>query len=72
MKKTQLTLREAAGLTIGFSGMLMMSVVDGSPCEIGIRLAGIALIIVGAWIGKAFCWQKDAEREDYPDPYPEE
>ena len=58
MKKKQLTLREAAGLTIGFAGMMMMSVVDGSPCEIGIRLAGIALVALGAWIGKAFCWQR--------------
>ena len=72
MKKKQLTLREAAGLTIGFAGAMMMSVVDGSPCEIGIRLAGIALVALGAWIGKDFCWQHEAEREDDPDPYPEE
>ena len=72
MKKKQLTLREAAGLTIGFAGAMMMSVVDGSPREIGIRLAGAALMIAGAWIGKAFCWQHEAEREDDPDPYPEE
>lgn len=63
MKKKQLTLREAAGLTIGFAGMMMMSVVDGSPCEIGIRLAGIALVALGAWIGKVFCWQRKENKQ---------
>ena len=72
MKKKQLTLRGAAGLAMVLAGMMMMSVVDGSPREIGIRLAGAALMIAGAWVGKAFCWQQDAERDDDPDPYPEE
>ena len=72
MKKKQLTLRGAAGLAMVLAGMMMTSVVDGSPCETGIRLAGIALVALGAWIGKAFCWQHEAEREDDPDPYPEE
>ena len=58
MKKKQLTLRGAAGMAIGLVGLMMTSVVDGSPCEIGIRLAGIALVALGAWIGKAFCWQR--------------
>lgn len=58
MKKKQLTLREAAGLTIGFAGAMMTSVVDGSPCEIGIRLAGVALVMAGAWVRKAFRWQR--------------
>ena len=72
MKKKQLTLRGAAGVTIGFAGAMMTSVVDGSPCETGIRLAGVALVALGAWIGKDFCWQHEAEREYDPDPYPEE
>ena len=58
MKKKQLTLRGAAGMAIGLVGLMMTSVVDGSPCEIGIRLAGVALVALGAWIGKAFCWQR--------------
>ena len=72
MNKKRLTLRGAAGLAMGLAGMMMMSVVDGSPCEIGIRLCGAGLVMAGAWVGKAFCWQQDAEREDDPDPYPEE
>ena len=72
MKKKQLTLRGAAGVTIGLVGAMMTSVVDGSPCETGIRLAGVVLVMAGAWIGKAFRWQRAAEREDDPDPYPEE
>lgn len=55
MKKTLKKEIGTAMLSIGL--FLAVCTADGSKWEIGLRLTGVAMIAIGAWLAEAYDWQ---------------
>lgn len=56
MKKVKKTI----GSALMISGMILaVCTADGSKYEIGLRLAGVAMLAIGAWLAKAYDFQKE-------------
>lgn len=56
MKKVKKTI----GSALMISGIiLMLTVADGSKYEIGLRIAGVAILAIGAWLAEAYDFQQE-------------
>lgn len=59
MKKT---LKKGIGTAmVGIGLFLAVCTADGSNHEIGLRLAGVAMLAIGAWLAEAYDWQAGKE-----------
>lgn len=46
---------------------LAVCTADGSKWEIGLRMAGVALFAIGAWLAEAYYWQNAIGNEGEED-----
>ena len=81
------TLKKRIGTAmLGIGLFLAVCTADGSKCEMGLRLAGVVMFAIGAYLAEAYDWQNAvadarqgetkeearlARREEH-EPYPEE
>lgn len=52
---------------LGIGLFLAVCTADGSKWEMGLRLAGMALFAIGAWLAEAYYWQNTIGNEGEED-----
>ena len=60
--------RKCIGMAMVAIGLfLAVCTADGSKWEMGLRMAGVALFAIGAWLAEAYYWQNAIGNEGEED-----
>ena len=64
MKKS---LKKTIGWVLAMTGLaLAVCTADGSKWEMGLRMAGVAMFAIGAWLAEAYDFQSKGEETQRP------